>query len=383
MSKENLNEQINRIKQLLNINESSVIEEAKNPIMDVIRKLVPGLERKVTKALEAELGKKIAASTDQEIEVALKSATMAATRKELAAAIYVAEKNMIDNVFGKYNMTVASEASKAYSELQSNGLNKGILKDIVGEWKAGGKAGGKAGSTSVTPTPPSPKPNNPTNTFKIPDIEIEIPDFWKMDDKATRSALKNVFPKAASSDLEKIVSNLRNMKLTNQADFDTALKNAVAGFGPEYKNILTKESTWSKVSSRYAGLPKWGKIIFWVSVSPVGYNLLKKLGIPVDKYLGSVIEGWKGMFKDQVSSVTGDTTNNNSNNNNNNNNSGNTPQFADSVDGVKDYFKKTFNYTDEKLRSVEIKSLGASKYEVKMAGYDTKTFTYANGTFTY
>ncbi len=33
MSKQNLNEQINRIKQLLNIKESSVIEEAGNPIM--------------------------------------------------------------------------------------------------------------------------------------------------------------------------------------------------------------------------------------------------------------------------------------------------------------------------------------------------------------
>ena len=75
MSKQKLNEQINRIKELLNINESSVIEEAGNPIMDVIRKLVPGLEAKITTALEKELGKALAASTDKEIEVALKSAT--------------------------------------------------------------------------------------------------------------------------------------------------------------------------------------------------------------------------------------------------------------------------------------------------------------------
>lgn len=373
MSKQKLNEQINRIKELLNINESSVIEEAGNPIMDVIRKLVPGLEAKITTALEKELGKALAASTDKEIEVALKSATMAAARKELAAAIYVAEKNMIDDVFKKYNMSIPGEASKAYVELQTNGLNRGILRDVALEWKAGSKAG----SSSVTPTPnPKPKPNDPVNTFKLPDIDIDIPDFWKMDDKATRSALKNIFPKAASGDLEKMVSNLRNMKLTNQADFDIALKNAVAGFGSQYKDILTKTSAWSKLSSRYEGLPKWGKIIFWIAVVPVGYNLLKGIGVPVDKTLGAVIEGWKGIYKDQTTSVTGDSTNTNTA-------TTTTPTNVvdDSEKGLRNYFAtKVEGYDRASADALQIKSLGSSRYEITKDG--TKTIViYSDGKF--
>jgi hypothetical protein len=379
MSKQNLNEQLNRIKQLLNINESSVIEEAGNPIMDVIRKLVPGLEAKITTALETELGKALTSATDKEIEIALKSATMAAARKELAVAIYAAEKNMIDDVFKKYNMSVATEASKAYSELQQNGLNKGILKDIVGEWKAGGKGA----SSSVTPPPPpppvpAPKPPkpDPVNTFKIPDFEVEIPNFWKLDEKATRAALKNVFPKASSSEIEGMVVNLRKMKLTNQADFEVALKNAIAAFGPEYQEILTKTSNWSKVSSKYAALPNWGKWIFWIAAAPAGYGLMKMVGIPVDKTLGTVIDGWKGIFKDQVSSVTGDTSSNNSSSGNQ------TSNIDDSVQGLRNFFiQKYEGYDNASANALDIKPLGSGKYEVAKDGKKL-TYTYSNGTFT-
>jgi hypothetical protein len=371
MSKQNLNEQINRIKQLLNINESSVIEEAGNPIMDVIRKLVPGLEAKITTALEKELGKVLTASTDKEIEIALKSATMAAVRKELAAAIYAAEKNMIDDVFKKYNMSIPADASKAYVELQNNGLNRGILRDVAGEWRAGSKAG----SSSVTPAPnPKPKPNDPVNTFKLPDIDIDIPDFWRMDDKATRSALKNMFPKAPSSDLEKIVSNLRNMKLTNQADFDSALKSAVGGFGPKYKDILTKPSTWSKVSSKYAALPKWGKIIFWIATVPVGYKLLKGLGVPVDKTLGALIDGWREIAGDARDSVKKDD-----------NTAATTTTPTNTVDdsekGLRNYFATQVDGHDRaSADALQIKSLGSSRYEITKDG--TKTIViYSDGKF--
>ena len=41
--KNNLNEEISRIKKLLNINENTLILEA-NPILGIIRKLAPSLE---------------------------------------------------------------------------------------------------------------------------------------------------------------------------------------------------------------------------------------------------------------------------------------------------------------------------------------------------
>jgi hypothetical protein len=378
MSRQNLNEQINRIKQLLNIKESSVIEEAGNPIMAVIKKLIPDLEEKITTALEKELGKALSASTDKEIEVALKSATMAATRKEIAAAIYAVEKNMIDDVFKKYNMSIPTDASKAYVELQDNGLNRGILKDIVGEWKAGGK-GASSSATPPTPPPPAPKPKpaDPTNTFKVPDFELEIPNFWKMDEKATRAALKNMFPKAGSSDIEKMVVSLRNMKITDQAAFEKAFKNAVSGFGPRYQEILTKTSNLSKITSRYAALPTWGKIIFWLCTTPIGYNLLKGLGVPVDKTLGKVIEGWKGMFADQVNSVTG----NDSNNSSNSGNQTTTYSFDDS--GVLQYLSKTYPVTptsDYELRKLTTPYNG---YAVKLKGGSVElTFKHENGNYT-
>jgi len=371
MSKQNLNEQINRIKQLLNINESSVIEEAGNPIMDVIRKLVPGLEAKITTALEKELGKVLTASTDKEIEIALKSATMAAVRKELAVAIYAAEKNMIDDVFKKYNMSIATDASKAYVELQNNGLNRGILKDVVGEWKAGGKGA----SSSATPPTPAPKPKpDPVNTFKIPDIEVEIPNFWKLDEKATRAALKNVFPKASSREIEGMVVNLRKMKLTNQDEFAVALKNAIASFGPQYQEILTKTGNWSKVSSKYAALPTWGKWIFWIAAAPAGYGLLKFIGVPVDKTLGTIFEGWKEMAKDQVNSIKKDD-----------NTAATTTTPTNTVDdsekGLRNYFATQVDgYDRASADALQIKSLGSSRYEITKDG--TKTIViYSDGKF--
>ena len=380
MSRQNLNEQINRIKQLLNIKESSVIEEAGNPIMAVIKKLIPDLEQKVTTALEKELGKALSASTDKEIEVALKSATMAATRKEIAAAIYAVEKNMIDDVFKKYNMSVATDASKAYVELQNNGLNRGILKDIVGEWKAGGK-GASSSVTPPTPPPPAPKPPKPAdpiNTFKVPDFEIEIPNFWKMDEKATRAALKNKFPKAGSSDIEKMVIGLRNMKITDQAAFEKAFGDAVSGFGPKYKEILTKPGNLSKLNSRYQALPQWGKIIFWLCATPVGYGIAKNVfGAPVDKILGKVIEGWKGIWNDQINSVTG----NDSNNSSNSGNQTTTYSFDDS--GVLQYLSKTYPVTptsDYELRKLTTPYNG---YAVKLKGGSVElTFKHENGNYT-
>ena len=149
--KNNLNEEISRIKKLLNINENTLILEA-NPILGIIRKLAPSLEGKFISSIEAKLGgKKIAAASDVEIKNAFKSVELAAVRTEIANTIYIAEKQAIDAIFAKYNMTAAGEATKAYSELSA--LNAGefaaISKDLGRAYRAAkGSTGAGAGAGS-------------------------------------------------------------------------------------------------------------------------------------------------------------------------------------------------------------------------------------------
>jgi hypothetical protein len=209
---------------------------------------------------------------------------------------------LMDEVIKTNKIRTSKPAMQTYT-----GNFKKIMDGYVAgkaETRISSSGGSQAGSTGATIKPP--KPTNPVNTFKIPEIDLDIPDFWKMDENATTAALKNIFPKASSSDLQKIVNNLNKMKLTDQAAFDIALKDAVKSFGPVYLEKINNPGYWSKVTSKYAALPKWGKIIFWFCATPVGYHLLKGLGVPVDTTLGSVIDGWKGIAKDQAASLKGD-----------------------------------------------------------------------------
>ena len=129
--KQNLNEQIARIKQLLVIKESSDVKETETILNEqffakLLQKMGSAFETKFITSVEGKLGKKIATATDAEIGAALKS--LPVLRQEIAAAVYTTEKSMIDGVFSKYDMSIAGEASAAYTELQVKGLNKGILK---------------------------------------------------------------------------------------------------------------------------------------------------------------------------------------------------------------------------------------------------------------
>lgn len=175
--KQNLNEEINRIKTLLYINESNVILEA-NPLLNIISKLTPALEGKLITGLETKLAKKLANATDAEITTALKSAEMAVIRKEVAEAIYLAEKGTIDSILSKYNMSVAGEAAAAYTELSAKGYNRAILKDINKAYKAGktsggaGAGGANAGSGSNPLTQPAPGPRPSGNLNLNPDATI-------------------------------------------------------------------------------------------------------------------------------------------------------------------------------------------------------------------
>lgn len=144
--KQNLNEEINRIKMLLYINESNVILEA-NPILNIISKLAPALETKLITSIEKKLAKQITSATDTEITTALKSAEMAAIRTEIAEAIYLAEKRVIDPILSKYNMSIPGEATAAYNQLSAQGYNRAILKDINKAYKAGKTSGGAGTST--------------------------------------------------------------------------------------------------------------------------------------------------------------------------------------------------------------------------------------------
>jgi len=159
--KQNLNEQIARIKQLLAINESFDVTETETILNEqffakLLQKMGPAFETKFITSIEGKLGKKIATATDAEIGAALKSVDLAVLRKEIAAAVYTTEKSMIDGVFSKYDMSIAGEASAAYSELQAKGLNKSILRDVTSQWKTAGKGS----TTTTTSTNNVLKPNN-------------------------------------------------------------------------------------------------------------------------------------------------------------------------------------------------------------------------------
>jgi len=300
--KQNLNEQIARIKQLLAINESFVVTETKTLLNEgfwdqLMKKMGSAFETRFITSIEGKLGKKIAMASDQEIGAALKSAELTVLRKEIAAAVYAAEKTMIDDVFSKYNMSVASEASAAYAELQSKGLNRSILRDVAGEWKGAGKVGGSAAPT----TPPPPTAGSAPN-FNIPNLNTTVLNqAWKMDVAATRAALKAQFPKASSRDIELMVQGLNKAK--DQATFDIAIKDAVENFKPIYVQNLSKPGTRELIRKNWNLLPSWGKTAVGLSGTVVGYRLMKAMGIPIDKWLGWLIGGLKEVGGDQYNSA--------------------------------------------------------------------------------
>jgi hypothetical protein len=299
--KQNLNEQIARIKQLLAINESFNVIETKTLLNEgfwdqLIKKMGTAFETKFITSIEGKLGKKIATATDAEIGTALKSAELAVLRKEIAAAVYTAEKTMIDGVFSKYNMSVASEASAAYAELQSKGLNRSILRDVASEWKGASKAG-----SSVAPTTPPPTAGSVPN-FNIPNLNTTVLNqAWKMDAVATRAALKAQFPKASSRDIELMVQGLNKAK--DQATFDIAIKDAVENFKPTYIQNLSKPGKRELIRKNWNLLPSWAKTAIGLSATVVGYRAIKAAGIPIDNWLGWLIGGAKEVGGDQYRSA--------------------------------------------------------------------------------
>ncbi len=385
--KQNLNEQIARIKQLLAINESSNVNKTKEVLneqwyLKALQKLGPKFEANFLASMEGKLGKKIADASDSEIAAALKSAEMAVLRKEIGAAVYAIEKDMIDDVFSKYNMSVPGEATKAYAELQTKGINKGILKDVASEYRAAGR--GVKPNTTVTPEPPAPpkpappKPE-PPKKFDIPDVEIELKNIDLMDSKAVYARLKNKFPKAGTKDIQKMVDNLKAANIATQEEFNKAYAEAIKGFEPRYAEILNNPTFKEKVLTTYRGLSGWQQKVLWIAVLiPGGYNLLKLFGIPIDKATGMIVNTYKEIVSDQKSSLKDQTSSNNSNT------SSGSYAFDDS--GIQQYLTKAYPQTPvgdyEYFKKVTSPYNG---YAVKLKiGGDGKEymFKYDNGSYT-
>ncbi len=375
--KQNLNEQISRIKELLSLNESSIVDETSAIELNeqwaqFVKTFVPALERKIIAGLEGKLGKKIAQATDAEIATALKSTELAVLRKEIAAAVYASEKTMIDDVFSKYNMSIPGDASKAYAELQTKGLNKSILRDVASEWKSGGgkitSGGSSAASGAAGSSAPAP------SSFTIPQIEVQLGNVNLLDREAVLARLKNLFPKAPSSDLTKIVNNLEKAEIRTQMEFDKAYAEAVNGYGPQYQKVLKDPGTYRKAKNVYDGLGKWQKRVFWAVLIVGGYKALKSVGIPVDKATGWLLKGMADMVKDQAEGVKTEFTGGGTGNS-----AGSTYSFDDS--GILEWLGKEYPSTPKDQYILRKTNDG---YGVKVkTGGDGKEymFKYENGTY--
>lgn len=293
--KQNLNEEINRIKTLLYINESNVILEA-NPFLTMIGRLGSAIEGRFIAGIEAKMGKQLANATDGEITTALKSAEMATIRKEIAEAIYLADKTAIDAILSRYNMSVPGEALTAYNQLSAQGYNKAILKDINKAYKAGRTSGGAGAGAGAGGNSSGGSQNiNMGGGLNV----NNLPDPTTMDEAAVTARLKNLFPKASTKQISEMVENLKVMKITDKDEFAKAFTEAVTGFKPIYDEVLRTPSSKTKIIAQYNKLGKWEKRIFWIVITPFGYQALKLIGLPVDRIVVSVLEGWKGMASDQ------------------------------------------------------------------------------------
>lgn len=281
MGKQNLNEEIVRIKQLLNIIESSVIEEA-NPILGVIKRLAPSLERKFITGIETKIGKKIAQATDAEIETALKSAEMAVIRKEIAQAVYAAEKNMIDGVFAKYNMSVAGEASAAYRELQANGLNKGILRDVASEWKAGKTSGAGAGMGAGSTTS-----GKQATTFGGGGGLTNLPVRASIDDVMKHIDVDPIFSQVmkAKKGSREMVQNWIEVNLGDNVSVDEIMKKVEPYFERLAKSPDVKTTSFSRRVDKVIEMSKKGDSVWEGSKGFVKWAL--GLGL-----VGVVVGAW-------------------------------------------------------------------------------------------
>lgn len=285
--KKNLNEEISRIKTLLNIKENNLILEA-NPILSIIRRLAPSVESRFITGIETRLGKKIASATDTEVTTALKHTSMASVRMEIAEAIYLVEKNSIDNILSKYNMSVPGEASRAYSELSAKGYNSAILKDIKNVYNAGktsGAAGGSSAGGKVTTT---------AANIAI-DVEGYITKYFPnitSDKNVYNSLVNDIKPNLLNKDTKGQIDFITNKCTSLEKQIGDSLQNLTDMDKKESVEAMKK--SLSVIQSIKKGLKKYGPVSFsrtdkvnWWSTIPRSLGFIAATDILVGGYVES------------------------------------------------------------------------------------------------
>lgn len=330
MKAQNLTEEINRIKEILNFDNPSIIEE--QLWKTLIKRVAPNLQKQFFADLEKTLGKKLTAATEEEVVTAIKSAEMATMRKLIAKEVYNAEKQTIDNILKKYDLTNKAQAKAALTELSANGVHPGLRREVVALSKAENKTARAAAPKPAVPKPAAPKPATPK--LNVPDIERTITSSPIFSETEVLNKLKLSFPGAKSSHLAKMVENFKNANFKSQKSFDIAYRDAINAYEPIYQKHLLEPTIYKRMKGEYDKLGKYGKIMFWVVAIPGGYNLLKFVGVPVEGLTGWVIDSWKNIGKEQVKGVT---KKNNDDNASSDSTENSEAKYQNNIDGFKIY----------------------------------------------
>lgn len=160
MKKHDLTEQINRIMEMMGVDEKNIItEQIFGEFIDaILKKIAPGFDRKFYSKIESVLsktsrGKTLATATEDELKIALRSAEMAGFRQTVARQIVTDHFTDIQSILKKYNLMNNGERLKANTEiLNTLDVNVEFLNDIKAEYKAVKESG--MAPKITTPTTP-------------------------------------------------------------------------------------------------------------------------------------------------------------------------------------------------------------------------------------
>lgn len=226
---------------------------------------------------------------------------------DAAGNVFLKSKSGLDVPMSTIQAAIKSVADGSFAADDIAKLLPRTLKDgtefrsvFVAELK---KAKPKPKVTAPKPAP-APKPAaGGSSQFTVPTIGAQFDDLSLVNVAEVEARLKNIFPKAPSSDIKRMSSNLKIANPRTQQEFEKSYMEAVNGYGPQYKKILSNPSMVKQMKDMYNSLPKWGKRIFWIITIPGGYLTLKNLGVPVDKLTGWVVNEWKNIITDQAQGV--------------------------------------------------------------------------------
>lgn len=311
MKKNTLLESIKRIHQIIGIKPNILIESEineANPVASegakLLAKLFTNLEKSLvvggTSYTKAQV-KTIIRKAGVGVLTADEKAVMQALSKELILADKLLIKKLTSEIFGEWSkLTNRQLKTKYYSEVKAG------LKELLPETEVNKIINGV--DAKITPKKPSGGQPTPQKTdpakFSVPgSLETALNDVDLVDEGAVMARLKNLFPEAPSSKIQEMASNLKKANLLTQEEFNIAYSEAVKGYEPKYKKLLETPSVMARAKAIYVGLSKWEKRIFWIITFPLGYGLLKTIGVPVDRATGKLYDMWKEFFGDQLNGL--------------------------------------------------------------------------------